>query len=274
MATYAVGDLQGCHAEFEQLLDSIAFSSEDHLWLLGDLINRGPANLNVMRLVKSMASQVEVVLGNHDLHFLAVYLGGNKPTGNDTFTDVLKAPDADELADWLCRQKLFHIDDTLGYAMVHAGVPHFWSLKKAAQLAAEVEAALRGEHDVSRYEYLHNLYGNKPDLWNDDLAGLDRLRLITNYLTRMRLVDKQGRLDFANKGALSQAPAGWYPWYELRDARRSDKSMSLLFGHWAALDGRTGYARFHALDTGCVWGRSLTAMCLETGEKTSVKSQK
>ncbi len=267
MATYAIGDVQGCYEELCRLLEVIAFDeSTDELWFLGDLINRGPDNVAVMRLVMSLNDRVRCVLGNHDLHFLAIPLGGHKPNRSDTFQDLLEAPDADEVIGWYCSQPLLVQDASLGYVMTHAGIPHLWDLEQAAARAREVEAVI-SRRDAG---YFEELYGNDPPLWSDDLTGMRRLRSITNYFTRMRLVRPDGSLDFTHKGGLDDAPAGLKPWYEAR----ADKplNMTILFGHWAALQGHTGHDRIVALDTGCVWGRDLTAICLETGQFHRVPS--
>lgn len=268
MATYAIGDLQGCLVEFEALLDEIAFSDQDHLWLLGDLVNRGPDSLGTLRRVVSMDRQVTVVLGNHDLHLLAIYYGGARPGKSDTFDEILAEPDIAELAGWLRGQKLFHADRKLGYAMSHAGIPHIWSLRTAASLALEVEEVIQDKNSAcSHIEFFRNMYGNEPDIWSDDLSGLPRYRLITNYLTRMRVIADSGRLNFSHKGAPVDLPTGFAPWYQHAPTRRK---LRLLFGHWAALDGDTGNERIVGLDTGCVWGRKLTALCLETGVLSEV----
>lgn len=271
MSTFAIGDLQGCDREFVALLERLAFSADDQLWLLGDLVNRGPDSLAVLRRVKSMGEQCKVVLGNHDLHFLAAYFGGHAVGRSDTFEELLAAPDVEELAHWLRRQKLLHIDTNLGWVMVHAGIPHVWSVAQAQARAAEVEGVLAGQNDdISYVEFFEKMYGNEPNCWSDDLAGMPRMRVITNYFTRLRLVDRQGAMDFAHKGALSEAPPGWRPWFEHLDEDVS--RPRIVFGHWAALDGHTGRTDIVGLDTGCVWGRQLTAMDLKTGNKTAVNA--
>ena len=270
MATYAIGDVQGCYGELCDLLEKVRFDAGcDCLWLLGDLINRGPDSLGVVRLVRSLGESARTVLGNHDLHFLAIHLGGHSLNRNDTFVDVLQADEVDAIADWLCEQPFLVRDDDLGYAMTHAGIPHIWSVDVAEAYAAEVEKVIRGKRRVA---YFEKMYGNKPDAWDESLKGMDRWRAITNYFTRMRLVDENGRLDFSHKGALGDAPPEWLPWYELK--RREPLHLKLLFGHWAALEGVTGKKEFVALDTGCVWGRELTAMCLDSGELYAVPSRK
>jgi len=259
LATYAIGDIQGCYKELCRLLELIDFdATEDRLWLVGDLVNRGPDNLAVLRLVMSLGDRAVTVLGNHDLHLLAIVLGGHSLNRSDTFRDVLVAPDLDEIVGWYCRQPLLVRDDRLGCVMTHAGIPHIWDLSQAAELAAEVEEVIA----AGQRRYFEKLYGNEPARWSDALKGMDRLRAITNYLTRMRLVRKDGTLDFSHKGAIADAPRGLVPWYDMR--AKAPLGMRLLFGHWAALEGHTGSEECIALDTGCVWGRELTALKLDT----------
>ncbi len=269
-----MGDVQGCLREFELLLERINFGSKDRLWLAGDLINRGSHSLEVLRLIESMSNQVEVVLGNHELHFLAIYFGGHKSSRSDTFESLLAAADVEHLASWLCRQKMLHHDPLLNCTMTHAGIPHIWSLERARGFADEVEEVLRDENvQVSAKKFFAGLYGNEPNCWQADLSGLPRYRLLANYFTRMRLVNPEGCLDFSHKGAIAEAPAGWVPWFNLLPRAADDESaMRLLFGHWAALEGVTHRDDVIALDTGCVWGRHLTAYCLETAEVTTVQA--
>ncbi len=272
MATYAIGDLQGCAGEFDDLLNAIEFSREDRLWLLGDLVNRGPGSLAVMQRITDMDDQCTVVLGNHDLHFLAIYIGGHNPVKGDTFDDLLESPDVAAYASWFCAQKLIHVSEDERHVMTHAGVPHIWTISEAIQLAGEVESVISGNSSqIDQTTFFRDMYGNKPDRWDDAISGMDRVKLITNYLTRMRLIDQSGRLDFSHKGGLDDVPEGWFPWYELTKNKVID--TKILFGHWAALDGVTGVQNILALDTGCVWGRKLTAYCLETGQLTSVSAR-
>lgn len=268
MATYAVGDVQGCSAQLNALLERLRFDPRrDRLWLVGDLVNRGPGSLEVLRLAQRLGPACSVVLGNHDLHLLATYYAGRSPRRGDTFHDVLAADDAPQLCDWLRRQPLLVSDADLGYAMTHAGIPHIWTLARAGELAAEVETVLRGEGAAA---FLADMYGNEPDLWRDELRGTARYRVITNYFTRMRLVTREGRLDLVSKDGPDRAGDGWYPWFELRQER--PLGIGLVFGHWASLQGLTDRPGIIGLDTGCVWGGPLTALCLESGEFTSIPS--
>jgi bis(5'-nucleosyl)-tetraphosphatase (symmetrical) len=267
LATYAIGDVQGCAAELSALLDRIAFDPvHDRLWFAGDLINRGGESLAVLRLVKALGPAAQTVLGNHDLHFLAIHFGGHQAKSADTFDALLAAPDVDDLAHWLRRQPLLLRDDKLGFVLTHAGVPHIWNLDESARLADEVSAVLGGDQYAA---YCRALYGNEPKRWREDLQDMARWRLITNYFTRMRMVMEDGTLDFRYKGDPADAPEPWRPWFEW--PRTRSYPHRILFGHWAALQGATGVADCIALDTGCVWGRELTAFCLEDGRTISVR---
>ena len=267
MATYVVGDIQGCMGPLLQLLDKVNFDSHcDRLWVAGDLVNRGPASLAVLRFLKNMGSAVIVVLGNHDLHCLAVAEGVKQASKSDTLDELLAAPDLPELMAWLRQQPLIHRDAALGFAMVHAGIPPIWSLKKAEKRAREVEAALQGD-DYRRF--LKTMYGNEPVGWRKGLKGMERLRVITNYFTRMRFCDSQGRLDIANKSAPSAVNLGYAPWFALLNRKTAEDRI--VFGHWAALDGHSSHPNAFALDTGCVWGGCLTMMRLEDRQRFSVR---
>lgn len=266
MATYAVGDIQGCDRELAALLEKIGFGEEDQLWLAGDLINRGPDSLSVLRRLHAMADQCRIVLGNHDLHFLAILFGGHSPNRSDTLDELLQADDVQELGHWLRQQPLLHVSTDEQHVLVHAGIPPMWSYRQALKYAAEVESVMQGKGAISYVEFFRHMYGNEPGVWREDLQGMDRLRAITNFFTRMRLLDGSQSMNFSHKGALDGAPEGLRPWYRFPAERPSSK---ILFGHWAALEGRTGVADAIALDTGCVWGRTLTAYCLETGELIS-----
>lgn len=267
MSVYAIGDLQGCFSELEQLLEKISFDpNQDQLWLAGDLVNRGPQSLEVLRFASAMGDSVKAVLGNHDLHLLAVAFGGGRVKRKDTLDEILSAPDRDELLDWLRHQPLCHFDPSLGYVMTHAGIPPAWSVNDTLNYASEVEQVLRSPQCKG---YFEAMYGNTPDQWNHSLSGMDRLRAITNYLTRMRFCTPASQLEFDSKEGLDQCPAGYAPWFSY--PRQDD--IPVIFGHWASLEGNVNLPGIHALDTGCVWGGRLTAMNLTTGELTSVNSQ-
>lgn len=281
MSVYAIGDLQGCHAEFVALLERIAFDpGRDRLWLAGDLVNRGPDSLACLREVHALGDAAVTVLGNHDLHLLAVARGGGRFTRKDTMDDILAAPDCEALLNWLQAQPLLvheTVDTRWGHAalaeqeevvMTHAGILPQWSVSEAVALAGEVEANLGSEHSG---DFLRQMYGNQPACWHPELEGVDRLRAIVNVLTRMRFIDAGGCLDFSAKEGLDSAPAGFMPWFRYP---RSD-DVRVLFGHWAALEGHTdgAQARVEALDTGCVWGGNLTALNLATGERIGVPGQ-
>lgn len=252
MATYAIGDVQGCFDELQALTALLRFEpTRDQLWFVGDLVNRGPESLAVLRYVRTLGDSAVTVLGNHDFHLLCLAQGCAKKRADDTLEELLGAPDAPQLLDWLRSRSMLHVQD--GYAMVHAGLLPQWSIDQALSLAREVESALRG----ARYrEFLANLYGAEPRAWRDDLAGWDRLRVIVNAMARMRFCTDQGEMDMKAKGTV--APPGFRPWFELRPAGE----QPIVCGHWSAL-GLKLSERLVALDTGCVWGRSLTALRLE-----------
>lgn len=256
MATYAIGDIQGCYDQLRRLLDKIAFDRErDSLWMVGDLVNRGPQSCAVVRFVKSLGGQAVTVLGNHDLALLVIAEGIKQPHRSDTFGDILAAPDRDELLYWLRHQKMMHA--TEGYAMVHAGLLPQWTVKQALALAGEVEGALR---TPDHREFLRRMYGNEPVRWRDDLAGFDRLRVITNAMTRMRLATADGVMDLAHNTGLDNLPPGFMPWYDVPG--RASRDTPIIFGHWASL-GLVVRPDVIALDSGCVWGRALSALRLE-----------
>lgn len=258
MAVFAIGDVQGCHGSLERLLERIRFDpADDELWFCGDLVNRGPESLEVLRFVRRLGARATTVLGNHDLHLLAAAREPDRQRDGDTFAAVLAAPDRDELLAWLRQRPLLHHDRRLGFAMVHAGLAPQWDLATAAACAREVEAVLAGPGAGA---LLDAMYGDRPDLWSDDLAGLDRWRFIINCFTRLRFVDSDGRLALAHKGAPETAPPGLVPWFE-HPARRSAESH-LVFGHWSTLRRDPGNG-VYPLDTGCVWGGKLTALRLD-----------
>lgn len=266
MATYAVGDLQGCLDPLLKLLDHVRFNEcSDRLWLAGDLVNRGPDSLETLRFVKSLGSAVTTVLGNHDLHLMAAALGFKRLNPSDTLAPIIEAPDSDELLHWLHQQPLVHYDKELGYCMVHAGIPPIWSIKKALKRAKEVEDLLKTPNCV---DFFAEMYGNQPDCWSKTLEGPTRLRVITNYFTRMRFCTADGRMELTTKGESENPPEGFAPWFS--HPNHKCQKDTIIFGHWAALMGHTGKENFIGLDTGCVWGGRLTMMRLEDKEMFSI----
>jgi bis(5'-nucleosyl)-tetraphosphatase (symmetrical) len=261
MATYAIGDIQGCFKTLENLLKVIDFDADkDSLWFAGDLVNRGPQSLETLRFVKALGARHHTVLGNHDLHLLAVSYNAHGGRADDTLQPILNAPDREELLDWLRHQPLMYAAQD--YVMVHAGLAASWDLDKAQALAHEVEMAISG---ASAAEFFQNMYGNLPDQWSDELTGWDRLRCITNFFTRARFCYADGRLDLKFKGTLEDYPANLMPWFQVPE--RKSQNLKILFGHWAALGGVTNTPNTYALDTGCVWGFKLTAQRLEDGQR-------
>ncbi|MDD0973406.1 symmetrical bis(5'-nucleosyl)-tetraphosphatase [Pseudomonas fontis] len=263
MATYAVGDLQGCLQPLKCLLERVNFNpAVDRLWLVGDLVNRGPESLETLRFLYAMRESLVCVLGNHDLHLLATWHNVERLKKNDTLREILDAPDAGELLDWLRRLKLLHYDEQRGIALVHAGIPPQWTLGKALELAGEVEQVLR---DDNRFKpYLDGMYGNEPSKWHKDLQGVSRLRVITNYFTRMRFCTADGKLDLKGKEGADTAPPGYKPWFAHKDRR--SRHVKIIFGHWAALEGKCKVPGVIALDTGCVWGGAMTLYNVDSGE--------
>lgn len=265
MTVYAIGDVQGCYDSLMRLLEHIQFDeARDELWFVGDLVNRGPNSLGVLRFVRGLGERAVTVLGNHDLHLLAVH-HGERARRKDTFGEVLGAPDCDELMAWLAARPVMHVDDALGFVMVHAGIPAFWSLDSACLRARELESVLRGGE---RHAFYRTMYGNRPSVWRDGLRGADRLRFITNAFTRMRVLDDHDALDLEYKDGAANVPAGLRPWFV--DYRGKALTHQIVFGHWAALDGHCDVAGIHALDTGCVWGGKLSALRLVGQERFSV----
>lgn len=256
MSTYAIGDIQGCYDELRRLLDALRFDpARDRLWLVGDLVNRGTQSLEVLRFLRGLGDRAVSVLGNHDLHLLVVAAGVRRPHRGDTLDALFAAPDRDELLDWLRRQRLMYAGE--GYAMVHAGLLPQWSIPRALELAREVEAALQGpDHS----EFLAHMYGNTPLQWRDDLTGYDRLRVIVNAMTRLRLCTPDGVMEFSHKGAPRDMPPGYLPWFDIPG--RASRDTPLVFGHWAAV-GLMLRPEVLAIDSGCAWGRQLSAVRLE-----------
>ncbi len=264
MATYVFGDVQGCYAELCELLNRIGPSGTDRLWFVGDLVNRGPDSLAVLRLVEGLGGQAVAVLGNHDLHLLCLAEGLSRYKRDDTCRDVLEAPDRDRLLDWLRHRPLLHHDEALGVTLVHAGLAPQWDIATARACAAEVEAVLRGaEHRA----FMAVMYGDEPALWDDGLQGADRWRCILNALTRLRYCDLEGRMCLRFKGRPGEQAAGIVPWFEVPG--RASRGAHIVFGHWSAL-GRHHAPGIDALDTGCLWGGALTALRLEDGQTFEV----
>ncbi len=256
MATYAIGDIQGCFTALQQLLRSVDFdTAHDRIWLVGDLVNRGTESLAALRWAREMGDRLIMVLGNHDLHLLAVAEGYVQPRRSDTLAAILAAPDRDVLLDWLRHRPLLHAEGE--WVMVHAGLLPQWNVTQARQLAAEVEAVLRAD---DYRDFLAQMYGNTPTRWRSDLRGINRLRLITNVMSRLRFCSTEGEIEFDHKGSPEDCPAGFSPWYAV--PTRASIDTTVVFGHWSAL----GYRQEHnaiALDSGCLWSGSLTALRLE-----------
>ena len=252
---FAIGDLQGCSGPLDLLLDSIESESSDvRLVFVGDLVNRGPDSLACLRKIRAMGKRARVVLGNHDLHLLAVANGIRSPGHSDTLHELLAASDSDELLDWLRRQPLALMADN--HLIVHAGVLPQWTTEQTLALAEEVSAVLRGADWMN---FLAQMYGNEPVRWHDDLRGTDRLRCIVNALTRLRFCTAQGEMEFATKEGPGQPPAGYLPWFDVPD--RQTQHTPIVFGHWSTL-GLTLKPNVIGLDTGCIWGGKLSALRL------------
>lgn len=272
MAIYVAGDIQGCYDPLRRLLDKAAFDpAHDNLWCVGDFVNRGPKSLETLRFLKGLGTAFTGVLGNHDLHFLAAWSGAHKTGKVQTLQPLLNAPDCDELAEWVRQQPLAHRATVqtepkglVDFLMVHAGIAPEWSFAQAMGYAQEIETALRS---VDFRDYLTAMYGDEPDMFTEQLAGMRRLRVLTNVLTRIRFCTPKGKLDMKHKDEASTAPPGYQPWFELQKLM---PTQTILFGHWAMLDGRTGRDDILGLDTGCVWGRALTLQRLDDGRKFSV----
>jgi bis(5'-nucleosyl)-tetraphosphatase (symmetrical) len=256
MSTYAIGDIQGCFNSFQSLLKHIEFKPlSDQLWLVGDILNRGTGSLQMLRWAHEHKHAVKMVLGNHDLHTITVAEGFAKAHRGDTLQAILEAPDRESLLTWLRHQPLLHAEGD--YLMVHAGLLPQWSTSQAKLLAAEVESALQSPN---YRDFLIQMYGSQPTIWIDDLQGFDRLRIITNAMTRMRICSIRGEMEFKFKGEVADIPPDWMPWFEAPNRKTSD--VKILCGHWSAL-GLKIKENIFALDTGCLWGGQLTALQLE-----------
>ena len=259
MAVYVIGDVQGCYGSLKKVLKAISFDREnDRLWFVGDLVNRGPQSLKTLRFVRSLGDSAVCVLGNHDLHLLALYYGQTKVRSSDSLSQVLKAEDCKELMEWLRFRPLLHLDISLNFAMVHAGIYPGWSLPEAMDRAREVEQAIRGENVV---DFLREMYGNQPAKWSEQLTGMDRLRFITNVFTRMRYLRQDGALDLETKGAPQKLNSSDVnPWFEY--SQSAIKHNRLAFGHWSTLPTNQ-YGSCFALDSGCLWGGRITALRID-----------
>lgn len=260
MPIYIVGDIQGCCNTLKALLAIVDFDrNKDQLWGLGDLVNRGKNSLDTLNFLYDLGSSFKTVLGNHDLHFMAVYYKQKKAKKSDTFEALLSAPETPRLCDWLRKTPLLIVDSEYKTILVHAGIPHIWDLKTLTNNAQEIADALQGP----QYEgFLANLYGDQPKTWQAELKGWKRLRIITNYFTRMRLINQQGKLNLKYKGPIENGlPSRFFPWFNQHHPDLD--GYSVLFGHWAALNGQTLGPWATNLDTGCVWGKNLTMMRLD-----------
>lgn len=267
MPTYAIGDIQGCESELKRLLDRLRFDpAKDRLWFAGDLVNRGPESLGVLRLVRSLDAYSVVVLGNHDLHLLALAEGNDRHAKKSNLHAVLAAPDRDELLSWLRHRPLMHHDERLRFSMVHAGLPPQWTLDDALDYARELAGVLRGPH---YRDYLFGMYGNEPARWSPELQGIDRLRFITNCLTRMRYCTRDGTLALKEKGTLATKPPELVPWFQCPG--RLTRHERIVFGHWSTL-GYWSKDNVWGIDSGCLWGGSLTAIRLRKGNKKPIKT--
>jgi len=256
MAIYAIGDIQGCYDQLRRLLDEIKFTpANDQLWLVGDLVNRGPKSLETLRFVKSLGASAVTVLGNHDLHLIATVVSLGKSGKKDTLAAIMRAHDCDELIHWLRHQRLFYHNEQ--YCMLHAGLPPQWDFELTRQMAQETEAAIQGPDYI---RFFRSMYGNKPSVWCDNLTKSERMRFAINCFTRLRYCTAEGILDFSQKGAPGSQPENLLPWYAVPG--RKSLNMRIIFGHWSTL----GFYQAHncySIDTGCLWGGQLTALRLE-----------
>lgn len=264
MATYVVGDLQGCLHPLKKLLKRVKFSKEDKLWCVGDIVNRGPESLATVEFLMQLGDRCQIVLGNHDLHLLAVYFAQREIKSSDTISSILSAPNLTEIIDWFTNQPIVYHQD--GYTMVHAGIYPTWSIEQAIKLGQEVSKTIK----QNPKEYFNHMYGNTPDYWDNHLLGYDRLRFITNACTRMRYCFQNGRLDLKNKSAPIDNHSATQPWFAIR--HQQFKGDKILFGHWAALAGQCPLPDYHALDTGFVWGGELTLLRLDDLTSFSIKA--
>ena len=259
MTQYAVGDIQGCYTELMDCLNQVNFNpDQDCLWVAGDMVNRGPDSLATLAFLYENRNSLRCVLGNHDLHLLAIYFGHRQAKSSDTVDQILSHPDCDHWMEWLRQQPLCQYDSHNQYFMSHAGLPPQWSIKQALSYSEEIASVLNSEAIDA---FLATMYGNTPSHWQTDLSGTDRLRCITNYFTRMRICDIKGGLEFDYKGSLADIPAGYYAWF--KHPHRQSINDRIIFGHWASLGGYTDNNTLFGLDTACVWGQHLTLMQLD-----------
>ena len=267
MVEYAIGDLQGCYDQLMRLLEHIQFDAyRDRLWFVGDLVNRGPDSLKVLRFIQALPNTPRITLGNHDLHLLAqIFLPHQVPKPDDTLQAILDAPDKKTIGHWLRKQAILYHDAHLNCVMTHAGILPTWTLPVAKKHALQLEAALAGEDYLS---FLSHMYGNKPTYYSKDLTEQEQLRLICNAFTRMRFCNQTGELELTVKANPEKTPSGLYPWYTWPTRKPID--ADLIFGHWAALEGVCPIPHVHAIDTGCVWGGALTALRLHDKKRFSV----
>lgn len=260
MATYAIGDVQGCFDELQDLLKKIQFDPlHDRLWFAGDLINRGPQSLEVLRFVRGLGAPHQIVLGNHDLHLLAAWVHGQSISPKDTLQPILDADDGEELCHWLRHQPILVEDFSLGFIMVHAGILPQWDMTQTRGFAHEIEQTLQSEAYAL---FLNHMYSNEDNIWKNDLQDLTRLRTLVNVFTRIRFCNEQGVMALTEKGAPGSQSTGLMPWYAC--ATRKTRDQKIVFGHWAALEGKIlGEHNVFSLDTGCAWGKTLRALRLE-----------
>ncbi len=261
MATYVIGDVQGCYAELCRLLEMIGPTADDRIWFVGDLVNRGPESRAVLALVEGLGEQAVAVLGNHDVYLLSLAAGLREPKAEDTCQDILQARDGGRLIDWLRHRPLLHDDADSSVIMVHAGLAAQWDRCQALQCAREVEAVLQS---AGYRDFLSAMYGNQPSLWRDDLSGVDRWRCTLNALTRQRLCDRHGRMFLNEKGPPVGRSDGLLPWFDVPG--RATRNEHVVFGHWSTL-GRYQAAGIDAIDCGCLWGGALLALRLEDGQE-------
>ena len=269
MATYAIGDIQGCYRQLKQLLEKLNYKSDkDQLWFAGDIVNRGPDSLKTIRFIKSLEDNAITILGNHDLHLLAVANGRHKQGKKDTIQEILDAKDATLLLDWLIERPLMHYQQENNVCLVHAGIYPTWTKDQALSYASEVETFLRGP---KAHEFFHHMYGDKPAIWSDKLTGWDRLRFITNCFTRMRYMNEDAKLCLKEKGSPGKQPVGVHPWF---DFEGQHEDLNIVFGHWSTLTDPK-QAHLYPLDTGCLWGGKLTALKINSKMKkiTSIDCQ-